>query len=276
MLILKSFFRKKTTRTYFAIYTLLLLVLMVLLCTKIVLEDKENSLYNGSYIIVNSSDNEKLKEIKNIKDIKETIVIKEDYDNYVLVYNRNYELNNNEVIISSKLKESININENIDIVLNDLNMTLLVKNYENNNTYNIFYISNELYDKLKNVSSTSFIITLKNWQKYENTLQELRKYYKSDNVMIYYNKDNSSYETFIIVVNVILIALFILFSIVLIMTCFNLIEDEKIKNKIYYKLGYPKKDLRYYVIFKIILLMLVSIVAALFLLGIIMLIYKTI
>lgn len=276
MLILKSFFRKKTTKTYLAIYTLLLSVLMVLLCTKIVLEDKENSLYNGSYIIVNSSDNEKLKEIKNIKDIKEAIMIKEDYDNYVLVYNRNYELNSNEIIISSKLKENININENINIVVNDANMTLLIKNYENNDTYNIFYISNELYNKLKNNLSTSFVVNLKNWRKYENTLQELKKYYKSDNVIIYYNKDNSSYETFIIVINVILITLSILFFIVLIMTCFNLVEDEKIKNKIYYKLGYPKKKLRYYIIFKIILLMLASNVAALFLLVVIMLIYKTI
>ena len=53
-----------------------------------------------------------------------------------------------------------------------------------------------------------------------------------------------------------------LFGIVLVITCFNIIQDENKKNIIYYRVGYKKIILKLFNLLKIILLIILSIIFA--------------
>ena len=68
MLVYISFIRKKITKIYLLIYTLLLIALFVLLFASKNFEILENNTYDGSFIEVKSDNIAELKKIKNIKD----------------------------------------------------------------------------------------------------------------------------------------------------------------------------------------------------------------
>ena len=67
MLVYISFIRKKITKIYFLIYTLLLIALFVLLFASKNFEILENNTYDGSFIEVKSDNIAELKKINNIK-----------------------------------------------------------------------------------------------------------------------------------------------------------------------------------------------------------------
>ena len=68
-MLLKSFWRKRSTKIYFMIYLLLGLVLSILMFTKNFYTQLDNKNYNGSFLYFMGDKNrlEKLKKIANVK-----------------------------------------------------------------------------------------------------------------------------------------------------------------------------------------------------------------
>lgn len=262
MLIYKSFFRNKTTKNYLIIYTIILFIFFILNFTKNILIEKENISYNGSFIEINSNDVSNLKNIKNIQVIKETIVIKENNLDKIYLISDD-KLQNNEIFINENFKDNKNI------ILN--NEEFIVKDYIKDNE-NFIYISKFSYDKLKNDNEFRIIVTLKKWHDVDKTILNIKKYYNDVTTHYYLNNDN--YSLFIKIIDVFLSLLILLFVIVFVVTSFHIIEDENVKNKIYYKLGYKKISLKIFNIKKIFLLILISFVLSLSIFCLILLIIK--
>ena len=263
MLILKSFIRKKTTKTYFMIYTLILSALFLLFYVHYSLDEKENDLYYGSFIEIKDEDISKAKDIKEIKEIKKAIKISEfDDTQYYFLYNRDYNLVNNRIIISNDYGEDIIINEVLDIEGDNKTYQFIVDRI--NNEKNKIYVSKEMYNEmLKNNEKETNLIILNRWKKqYNDAMYQLNKIFDPSNVRPNFSAGDSRYEAFITTSYVFIWVLIVLFGIVLVITCFNIIQDENKKNIIYYRVGYKKIILKLFNLLKIILLIILSIIFA--------------
>ena len=273
MLILKSFIRKKTTKTYFMIYTLILSALFLLFYVHYTLDEKENDLYYGSFIEIMNEDISKAKDIKEIKEIKKAIKISEfDVTQYYFLYNPDHNLVNNRIIISNDYKDNIKINEVMDIEGDNRTYQFIIDRFnDEKNSLNKIYISKEMYNEmLKNNEKETNLIILNRWKKqYNDAMHQLNKVFNPSNVRPTVYAGDSRYEVFITISYVFLWVLIVLFGIVLVITCFNIVQDEKKKNVIYYRIGYRKVILKVFNLIKIVLLIIISILSA----GIIFLIF---
>ena len=266
MLILKSFIRKKTTKTYFMIYTLILSALFLLFYVHYSLDEKENDLYYGSFIEIKDEDISKAKDIKEIKEIKRAIKINEfDDTQYYFLYNSDYNLVNNRIMISNDYREDIKINDILDIDGDNNTYQFVVDRFnDEKNSLNKIYISKEMYNEmLKNNEKETNLIILNRWKKqYNDAMYQLNKIFDPSNVRPTVYAGDSRYEAFITTSYVFIWVLIVLFGIVLVITCFNIIQDENKKNIIYYRVGYKKIILKLFNLLKIILLITTSIIFA--------------
>ena len=266
MLILKSFLRKKTTKTYFIIYTLILSALFLLFYVHYSLDEKENDLYYGSFIEIKDEDISKAKDIKEIKEIKKAIKISEfDDSQYYFLCDSDYNLVNNRVIISNDYREDIKINDILDIEGDNNTYRFIVDRFnDKKNSTNKIYVSKEMYNEMlkKNEKETNLII-LNRWKReYNDAMYQLNKIFEPSNVRPFLCAGDSRYEAFITISYVFIWVLIVLFGIVLVITCFNIIQDEEKKNNIYYRIGYRKITLKIFNLMKIFLLILLSIIMA--------------
>ncbi len=266
MLILKSFIRKKTTKTYFMIYTLILSALFLLFYVHYSLDEKENDLYYGSFIEIKDEDISNAKDIKEIKEIKKAIKISEfDDSQYYFLYDSDYNLVNNRVIISNDYREDIKINDILDIEGDNNKYQFVVDSFnDKRNSLNKIYVSKEMYNEMlkKNEKETNLII-LNRWKRqYNDVMYQLNKIFDPSNVRPFLCAGDSRYEAFITISYVFIWVLIVLFGIVLVITCFNIIQDEEKKNNIYYRIGYRRITLKIFNLMKIFLLILLSIIMA--------------
>lgn len=272
MLILKSFLRKKTTKTYFIIYTLILSALFLLFYVHYSLDEKENDLYYGSFIEIKDEDISKAKDIKEIKEIKKAIKISEfDDTQYYFLYNSDYNLVNNRIMISNDYREDIRINDILDIDGDNNTYQFVVDRFnDEKNSLNKIYVSKEMYNEmLKNNEKETNLIILNQWKKqYNDAMYQLNKIFDPSNVRPNFSGGGSRYEAFITTAYVFIWVLIVLFGIVLVITCFNIVQDENKKNVIYYRIGYRKVTLKLFNLIKIFLLIIISIINAMFIFSI--------
>lgn len=276
MLIYKSFFRKRTTRIYLIIYTLIILIICLLLSVRTILEKKQQELYYGSNILISVNDIEKIENIKNIDKIYKAInVTIEDYNEMIMIYDEKYKLDNHHIVIPNIYKEQFKINDTINIYINNNRIELVIKDYDDIiGNSDIVYVSEYIIEAYTNTQDSLYLITLKDWEKEDNVIKELNKIDNITDINIRINNSSNSYTTFIKILNVMLIVIMILFVVVLLITSFNIIEDEKKKNLVYYKIGYRKNKLKVYNFVKICLLIVLASSASTFIMIILKLIYK--
>lgn len=265
ILILKSFFRKKTTIIFLIIYTLIIISLLGLLYGLKLLNVKEKENYSDAFIYINSSDFSKLKNISNINSYKLGLKLDDDYN--FAIYNDN--LNNNEIIIPNNITRDDNI-----ITLSDTNISFIVKS--KNESASLYEISKEMYNSLKENYDTVLIVYLNDYLKAETTIIDIKKEFNIDETSIMSNKYKYNYGKYIFIVKLFIIVILLLFGIIVFFTSFNIIEEEKEKNDIYYKLGYEKVFLKLLNTIKIVLLLISSMLLSSAVFYIIYTIYKSI
>lgn len=261
MLIFKSFFRKKTTKIYLVVYTLIIFIICLLLSVREFLEIKQRELYIGSNILISTENIKELEHINNIKKIYKAVKIKIDnYNEMIMINNDKYKIYNNDIIIPNLYKENYRINDKLICYYKDnTKIEFKVKDYDTfTNNSDIVYVSKEIINKYSTEHDNLYLITLKNWEKKDYFMEEIKKINNIDEINIRINNNGDSYITFINTLNVMLIIILILFIIVLIITSYNIIDDEEKKNIIYYKIGYKKNHLKYYNYLKILILIIIS------------------
>ena len=271
MLVYISFIRKKITKIYLLIYTLLLIALFVLLFASKNFEILENNTYDGSFIEVKSDNIAELKKIKNIKDYFLALKLKDGFEEIYLIGNN--ELTENEIILPNHFQNSLSKEETIELELNKT-YEFNIKNFDSNkNNFSFVNVSKKIIEDNKSFSH-SYIIILNNWLKKDKTIKKLEDKYGIDNVVFQRHSSSENYETYINIVKVLILVLLFIFIIILLTTCFNIVQDEHKKNDLYYKLGYSKKKILKFNLIKIIILVILSFVIALIFSSIIIYILK--
>ena len=271
MLVYISFIRKKITKIYLLIYTLLLIALFVLLFASKNFEILENNTYDGSFIEVKSDNIVELKKNKNIKDYFLALKLKDGFEEIYLIGNN--ELKENEIILPNHFQNSLSKEEPVELELNKT-YEFNIKNFDSNkNNFSFVNVSKKIIEDNKSFSH-SYIIILNNWLKKDKTIKKLEDKYGIDNVVFQRHSSSENYETYINIVKVLILVLLFIFIIILLTTCFNIVQDEHKKNDLYYKLGYSKKKILKFNLIKIIILIILSFVIALIFSSIIVYILK--
>ena len=273
MLIFKSFLRKKTTKIYLLIYTIILSTLFTLFIAKNIMVELENNNYNGSFIEIEDDGNININKLDNIDKIYHAVYIKENYNKVFFINDDSYNLKNNEIIIPIKYQKEMQVNDELELEIANNTYKFIVKDFLNFKNDNLFIVSNNIIKENNNLDK-SYLLVLKNWLKKDKTFDEISDNYKNVNISSYFYTSNDSYTTFITIITILLSILIFLFAIILMVTCFNIIQDEKKKNEIYYKLGYSKKKILKFNSIKIIILVMLSFSIALIFSSIIIYILK--
>ncbi len=260
MLVYISFIRKKITKIYLLIYTLLLIALFVLLFANKNFEKLENDTYDGSFIELKSDNLAELRKIKNIKDCFISLKLKDGFEEIYLIAND--ELKENEIILPNRFQNFLSKDETVELKLNKT-YEFNIKNFDSNkNNFSFVNVSKQIIEGNKSFSH-SYIIILNNWLKKEKTIKNLEDKYGIDNVIFQSHSRSENYETYINIVKVLILVLLFIFIIILLTTCFNIVQDEHKKNDLYYKLGYSKKKIWKFNLNKIIILGVFSFIFAL-------------
>lgn len=245
MIIYKSFYRKKSTKIYFFIFTIISLILLLLNNTREQFISKENEAYNNSFLYFESNKNIEFNDINNILSYNKTIPIYcDDITNIFIT-------NSIPIINSDNNKEKVcNINE-------------FTINYYVGSEYEIIP-NEELYNSLtKENENYYYFIKLDNWHDYKKTVKELENKYNISINIVEENNDDNDYRKPIFIFNILIIILIMLFILILILTIINIIIDEKNNNKLYKSLGFNKVYITIITINKIIMLLILPLLIVL-------------
>lgn len=262
MMLLKSFFRKRTIKNYFIIFLLTFTLIFTSCFLKRFYIDKQNELYKTSYIWFYTNDIN-IKEIKheNIKDV----VVGLWLDRYTFA--KSSQLSDDEIIVPNEktfptAEEIYHINDNFS--LEEYNLNLRIK--EKNEFDDLYYISENNFEKLNNSNMEKiYIVTLKSYLP-EN--QKVTEDFLQDKFNIILGFKNNAqgrrdYLGRINMINFFVIICVIFFSIVFVITLINIVVDEQKTNKLYYVIGYNKLKIVLIFISKVISLVIIPLLLAL-------------
>jgi hypothetical protein len=268
MVLLKSFFRRKTTKLYIIIFIILSISFVVSSGLKKYFIEFANSNYKGSLVYVNigKEAQEKLNSINNISNIYQSVEVKIENVEYIFINTSyiNYEdnLDKYDILVPNlyindiKIGDKININDDIE---------LTVKGYFDSSSYPFVIIANEeLINYLidNDIGKNAYTIVLENWLNRDDTFNELTTTFNLEYITmnIVYNH-NVSLDFFVKVFNVLMNIIVLLFAIIFIATIYSIINDE-LKNQLLYKcMGYTKINLIKLISIKLLLILTISILS---------------
>lgn len=273
-MIYKSFWRKKTTIIYFIICTLLVFILGLLEVSKNSYIERENYYHRRSYILISNLTENILDNVDNVSDIEK--VIKQNIDGVPYTLFQKEDLSKDGVIVSLKSSDSINIGDLVEINCENRNFTLKVDGFSDNLSSFSIMISKELFEELDAINASNlYLVKLKNWIKYEETLDIITNDLKLD--ATFHNgtlNNEEDYKDIFNVINVFLSLFVIGFIVTFTITILNIISDEKNNNYLYKVLGYSKTK-RFIIMFvKVMMVLLSSVVINMFIFGLYFFIIK--
>ena len=144
MLIFKSFLRKKTTKTYLLIYTIILSTLFTLFIAKNIMVELENNNYNGSFIEIEDDGSININKLDNIDKIYHAVYIKENYNKVFFINDDSYNLKNNEIIIPIKYQKEMQVNDELELEIANNAYKFIVKDFLNSKNDNVFIVSSNI------------------------------------------------------------------------------------------------------------------------------------
>lgn len=276
MLIIKSFFRKKTTKKYIIIFCLLICIFSFILIGRDYYFKLDNDNTKNSFLEFIAPKNQYY-EILNLQNVEEVSIniIASFEEGIIYLEKGNKEINFNSVLIPETFKDKFNINDKITINYNDNNYLFNIKGYFNAKKNNTLMINSDLFQQIsKDTQNVLYRISLKKWFKRDTTIKKIRKKIKYDenyDILAFTIRDkNINFDDEINFFNIVSIALIILYCIIFIFIIYNIIIDEKGINKLLYYLGYDSHKIKIITSSKILLLFLMCFIIVLLISGIIL------
>ncbi len=289
-MLLKGFFRKKTTKVYLIVLIAITSVFMIVTYSRFNYILKANKSFSDARIVfvAPKEEYEKVKKIKNVKDITLGIIpiLPIDSDNWFYmgvpkVYLDNT-LKDNEVIVGHEVLDNNEKNYEPTFFGKKYNLEVVkhLPFYENKYEVNLneIYVSREIYKELSSKTDVYYyVLKLKDWLKYDKTFNDIEENIDLNTYDIDLNgtnyqeemidaKNNNygniiffSYASMYTIANMALLGLFI---IVLVITIHNILVDEEVSTYLYSCLGYNKKKIRKINLLKILIVMVIAIIIA--------------
>ena len=274
MLILKSFFRKKTTKNYIIIFTSIYFIMFILLLFKGYYIGLNNDANKNSYIYIdNAQDFEILKRFKDIDNIEEGCLVNIDNQEYIFI--KDDSLKNNEIGVPN-YSEDLNVNDTLDFNYGkDSNLFVVKNKQEDNYNFRFYSVNSEQFNKILGEEDSSLIkiFTLKNWLKSNSLLKNMNKEMVGNTVIFNSRASMANFEGIINLLNVFIVLCIIVFIILLFLSIFNIYMNDKKNNFMYEVVGISKMKVWGYFILKIAILQLATGIVSL---GISLIGYKVI
>ena len=274
MLILKSFFRKKTTKNYIIIFTSIYFIMFILLLFKGYYIGLNNDANKNSYIYIdNAQDFEILKRFKDIDNIEEGCLVNIDNQEYIFI--KDDSLKNNEIVVPN-YSEDLNVNDTLDFNYGkDSNLFVVKNKQEDNYNFRFYSVNSEQFNKILGEEDSSLIkiFTLKNWLKSNSLLKNMNKGMVGNTVIFNSRASMANFEGIINLLNVFIVLCIIVFIILLFLSIFNIYMNDKKNNFMYEVVGISKMKVWGYFILKIAILQLATGIVSL---GISLIGYKVI
>lgn len=271
MVLMKSFFRKKTTKIYIIIFIILAFSLIICYSLKKYYVTFANTNYKGSFIFV-KGDTKNLKNIENIKNVNEiyeSVVINMNGIEALFTVsefiNTSQVLSNEDILIPNTFKDDYPLNSQFTILKKNQNINLNVKGHFDSYNFPFVYIINhDLVDWLvkNDIGETAYAFTLKNWLEREDTYKEITKAVDSEYISIHLtNNHKINFDYLVKVFNILIKVIIFVFVIIIFVALLNIWNDER-KNHILYKsMGYTKLQLFILAITKISVILFITIIA---------------
>lgn len=261
-MIIKSFFKKKTTKIYIVITILFALVLSLSLNFRNYYNNIINDYFEGSFYYINIKDyNEvfssidKKYELDNLKQIK---AVDSKFSEVLFYIDNN--LNDNEVGISKYFIDDGK--DYSDISITKLNKEF-IKNYNYDFDYQIHAINSNTLNSIGSKYNDAYVFRLKEW----SLKDDFDKYCEEKldrRFSLYSTPSSNKASKYVGIVNIlssIPLILSIIYFIVFIIMVINILNEDKNKNNIYSEIGYSKKVILKNNIIKIIIMLLVLMIS---------------
>lgn len=253
MLILKGFFRKKNVKIYLIILTFIFSLFILLIYNRNHFIKEYNKFCEGDIIYFKASKNEysKIKKLSNIKTL--TLGLEAIYNNEEVLIIRDYKnkVSSNEAIILYRLEDL----ESINLAINNKKYNFKIKDYHELAVYpRRVIISKEDFDKLNTSDEYIYIIEYKNYFESAETNANIIEKIKFEGNLIASDvakMGSNNYEFYINILTIFIYILISIFTIILIITIYNIIIDEKKNVYLLSCLGFNKKTIRLHNIIKI-------------------------
>lgn len=245
-----------------------MLAIILLFSTKLFLLEKQHENYNGSYIqIFGVNTNKKsLLNINNVENVIEIVELKLNGEKYIVCYDDTLTLLNNEIILPNDLKKTLNIGDEITLEFNEQKYSFQIKTFHDKNAFQCYLIINKkmfesLFDK---ESSKDFLIELYDWSKVDHTIKKIKKKSNCDKSCIVYKfihqEKKNNHDILVIIINIATISMIVILSMVIMITCYNLVIDESKKHYLYSCLGYTQKKIFFIKLTKILSVIFISLI----------------
>lgn len=287
MILLKDFFRKKSSKIFILIFVFIVFTIEVVFNFKSYYENFITNSYNETtYFLLKSdkdlyttlSSNNKIKNIEKVilfENSKEEItninkMIFLDPENNNIIVKQKSKLKDNESIIevSPEMLNNEKI-EKIDFVYNDEIIKLDIVKLEKS-TFSRVYISESKFKELSNKSEQySYIFNINDYKRMNSLASDLKKEKSINDVSLIhaYQKTNAietvlKYEKVLDLLNKGLLVVGIVFCGIYILMLKNIINDEVDNMKIEKLIGFSKKQIIKSLLLKVILSNIISIIIA--------------
>jgi len=236
-MVLKSFYRKSTTKIYLLLFVLLLVGLGSLILSREYHLRLADLNYADSFIYV-PSEVVDVTNIPNTQDFKSVL-----YDGrfFYAVYNDN--LGEKEILFPSRFEESFKINDIFEFIGIRNNISFIIFGYYQEENYRpILYINSNTFQNLIEESySHGYLLSLDEWSQRNITIKHILSTYNIEPILFQLNNSNIDFTQLIANFTIFVYVIIVLFVITSIFTIYNIFNDEKEKKYIYSSLGYSKK-----------------------------------
>ena len=292
MIILKSFYRKKNTRIYLTVITLIFTAIISLFIARSYNVGQANQNLSKSYLrfTANKEAINDIAKIKGISNINYSIIgylINEETQNNPEQENRILIFPDEQISMGyatacddSFYVFNLNIPNATNIYVNHQKLNFNINNYikEQNKTnyYHLHINPNDFNNLSKEVNEYTYIINLNKWLSRKNVIKELKEKIPSlkDFEEYEYNIKTQDYSQMnILIFTVLLITLSIIYIIVLIINIKNILIDENRNTRLYQCLGFTDKIIKKYYTLEITSLLILSLLISIILVTLILIIF---
>ena len=176
MILYKSFWRKKITKTYIILFILILFSIIILSSINNHYLEILNKKYQDSYISISLNEKDKPQKMKNIKIYNESLLLEtnDEFNNY-LTLTKNTNLKNTEIILPICYSNKYKINDNYNLTINNNTYSFFIKDFYDTDMSNELKISSKIYEKLsQEVIMKEYKLKLDNWLKIDKTISKIK------------------------------------------------------------------------------------------------------
>lgn len=286
MLIFKSFYRKKSTKIYLAIITLIFTAVLAVFALRNYNMNQANYNFRKSYLMFEAN-KEELENIKNIKGIKKVTPCIKATISYTKSSDKTNTNTENLMLIENN---SVKIGQGIgnyelqyifdsytyQIYLNNTRLEFTINNFleeEKEVYYKYLHISpTDFKNYTSQVDKYTYIVNLEKWFNKRKVEKELQK-----EILTISNIDEYDYNVRILdysllnclIFTILLVILSIIFIFVLIVNIKNILIDENKNTKLYICLGFHKSTIKKYHFLEIFSLILLSLIISITIISIV-------